>query len=172
MAALTPQLGQPDGNGDAYRRWEQRMRPQCRRVTTLSAARPHARRLPLLTVVEFLLDTTTTTAAIARITEATKHAPSRNYLRNTGRGDYQQGSPHNNGNTAPLQRGQDARNTGTAPQYLAVYQPNRWNASGPRLGRWHPWRAPRRFEQRQPQCLPAGFFFAPADRPRAVPPSS
>ena len=68
-----------------------------------------------------------------RITEAT-HTRLRGSMcqvRNNGQGDYQHGSPHDTGNTARPQLGQDARNTGTAPQPLTVHQPNNGTPPAP-----------------------------------------
>ena len=57
--------------------------------------------------------------------------PSRNNARNNGQGGYRHGSPHNTGNTAPLQLGQGARNAATAHQPLTVYQPNNGTPPAP-----------------------------------------
>ena len=125
---LNPQLGQLGDNGDAYRRWQQRMRSHRRRDHSVGGGNTRSS------------STSDRRRNSSRHNDNSRnrnnhggntHAPSRNYSRNNGQGDYQHGPPHNNGNTAPLQLGQDARNTGTAPQSLTVYQPNNGTPPAP-----------------------------------------
>ena len=123
---LNPQLGQLGDNGDAYRRWQQRMRSHRRRDNSVGGG------------------TTRSSSSSDRRRNSSRrhdnnrsrnnhggntHEPSRNNSRNNGQGNY--GSYNqNNGHNAPLPLEQDARKTGNA-QSLTVYQPSNGTPPGP-----------------------------------------
>ena len=125
---LHPQLGQLGDNGDDYRRWQQRMRSHRRRDHSVGGGNTRSS------------STSDRRRNSSRHNDNSRnrnyhggntHAPSKKYFRKNGKGDYQHGSPHNNGNTALLQLGQYARNTGIAPRSLTVYQPNNGTPPAP-----------------------------------------
>ena len=106
---LNPQLGQLGDNGDACRRWQQRMRSH--RIRGNSDRRRNSSR-------QFDHNCNRNNHG------GNTHEPPRNNSRNFGQVPYNQGPPNNTGNQAPSQLGGDARNTGNAPQPPTVYLPN------------------------------------------------
>ena len=110
-----PRLGQLGViNGEAYRRWQQRMRAY-QRHDTRSSSSSHRPRIS------------------SRRNDSNRdrnnhggnpHESLRNNSRNNGQGNYNYASSSNAGSHALLLFGQDARNAGNTPQSLTVYQPN------------------------------------------------
>ena len=117
---LNPHLGQPGENGDAYRRWQQRMRSYQRRDTRSSLSdrrRDSSRR---------------NDNSLHRNNHGgNPHEPPQNTSRNNGRSNYNYGSSSNAGAHAPLLLGQGAQNTRNMLQSLTLYQPNNGTPPAP-----------------------------------------
>ena len=123
---LNPQLGTLGDNGDAYRRWQQRMRSHRSRNHSVGGENTRSSS----TSDRRKNSSRHQNNNRSRSNGGNTHAPPRNNWNNNGQGNYNQNSP-NSGNNAPLQLGQDARNTGSAPQSLTVYQPNQGTPPAP-----------------------------------------
>ena len=111
---LNPHLSQLGDNGEAYRRWQRRMRSYQRRDTHSSSC-SHRRRNS---------SRRNDKKRNRNNHGGNPHEPPRNNTRNNGQGNYNYGSSSIAGSHAPLLLGQGARNTGNMPQSLTVYQLN------------------------------------------------